>query len=101
MTLWLLGILSINSVLSLTLAAMLHTDVTIVTKTGQVRAHRAILASHSTYLRKLMISNLEDLGETEEPVLVFKDMSADHLKLMMQFFYNGEVDIVAGMTNRD
>lgn len=74
---------------------MQFTDVVIVTGVDnqKIRAHRAILASHSTFLRQLMINNLEDLCENEEPTLVLKDMSYSHMKLMMQFFYTGEVSL--------
>ena len=38
---------------------MAHTDVCVVTAGGDsVRAHRAILASHSTFLRQLLIANM-------------------------------------------
>ena len=75
--------------------SMQFTDVVIVTADERLRAHRAILASHSTYLQQLMISNLQDLGGADDPTLVLKDVSADHMKLMMQFFYTGEVSLTS------
>jgi hypothetical protein len=72
---------------------MQFTDVNIVTGTERLRAHRSILASHSTYLRQIMMANMEDAGVEEDPTLVIKEVSSAHLRLMMQFFYTGEVSL--------
>ena len=63
---------------------MSFTDVTIVTGTERLRAHRAILASHSSYLRQLMNANVRDAGVEEDPTIVVRDVSSAHLRLMMQ-----------------
>ena len=63
---------------------MSFTDVTIVTGTERLRAHRAILASHSSYLRQLMTANVRDAGVEEDPTIVVRDVSSAHLRLMMQ-----------------
>ncbi len=88
-------LLHIRYVMESVCESMLFTDVTLVTETERLRAHRAILASHSTYLRGLMISNVGDAGAEEEPVLVVRDISSAHLRLMMQFFYTGEVSLAS------
>ena len=86
---------------------MQFTDVTLVTASAggggaaagggceRLRAHRAILASHSSFLRQLLIDHAAEagVGQEEEPVLVLKDLPAAHLRLMMQFFYTGEVSL--------
>lgn len=69
------------------------TDVTLETSRQRIRAHRAILASHSTFLRQVLIDHQEEVGVAEEPVIVCKDISSDHVKLMMEFFYTGKVNL--------
>ncbi len=34
-------------------------------------------------------------GEEDEPLLVMRDLPSAHLRLMMQFFYTGEVGLSA------
>ena len=55
-----------------------------LTKDLLLLSHRAILASHSSYLRQLMWANVQDAGVEEDPTIVVRDVSSAHLRLMMQ-----------------
>lgn len=72
---------------------MLFTDVSIMAGNSTFRAHRTILASHSTFLRQLLINNILDVGEGEEPCLILPGVSLNHMRLLMQFFYTGMVSL--------
>eukprot|EP00094_Tigriopus_californicus_P008812 TCALIF_08493-PA protein Name:"Similar to ZNF84 Zinc finger protein 84 (Homo sapiens)" AED:0.00 eAED:0.00 QI:154/1/1/1/1/1/2/520/868 len=72
---------------------MQFTDVSIMAGSSTFRAHRTILASHSTFLRQLLINNILDVGEGEEPCLILPGVSLNHMRLLMQFFYTGMVSL--------
>ena len=77
--------------------SMCFTDVTIITSTDSLRAHRSILSAHSAFLSYILSTNTE--GELQEdPVIFFPNYSSLHVRMLLQFFYTGEVTT---MTQRD
>ena len=77
--------------------SMCFTDVTIITSTDSLRAHRSILSAHSGFLSYILSTNTE--GELQEdPVIFFPNYSSLHVRMLLQFFYTGEVTT---MTQRD
>ena len=68
--------------------AMFITDVTIVTATDTLRAHRSILSAHSPFLAFLLG---EQEAFDEDPVLLFPNHSSFVVRMLLQFFYTGEV----------
>ena len=42
-----------------------------------------------------MQANVKDAGVEEDPTIVVRDVSSAHLRLMMQFFYTGEVSLAS------
>ena len=67
---------------------MFITDVTIVTATDTLRAHRSILSAHSPFLAFLLG---EQEAFDEDPVLLFPNHSSFVVRMLLQFFYTGEV----------
>jgi len=88
-------LLHIKYVMESVCEAMFITDVTIVTATDTLRAHRSILSAHSPFLAFLLG---EQESFEEEPVLLFPNHSSFVVRMLLQFFYTGEV---ATMTQRD
>ena len=70
---------------------MFITDVTIVTATDTLRAHRSILSAHSPFLAFLLG---EQEAFDEDPVLLFPNHSSFVVRMLLQFFYTGEVGSV-------
>ena len=71
--------------------AMFITDVTIVTATDTLRAHRSILSAHSPFLAFLLG---EQEAFDEDPVLLFPNHSSFVVRMLLQFFYTGEVNTI-------
>lgn len=90
-------LLHIKYVMESVCEAMCFTDVTIVTQSDTLRAHRSILAAHSTFLDYILSINTNtELGE--DPVIVFPNYSSLYVRMLLQFFYTGEVTT---MTQKD
>merc|ERR1719187_851536 len=76
---------------------MSFTDITILTSSQTLRAHRSILSAHSTFLRFLLSNTLEG-NDCDEPILSFPNYPSLYVRMLLQFFYTGEVTT---MTQRD
>ena len=89
-------LLHIKYVMESVCESMAFTDVTIVvnnsTGTDTLRAHRSILAAHSTFLSFLLSHS------DSQPVIAFPNYSSLYVRMLLQFFYTGEVTT---MTQRD
>ena len=85
-------LIHVKSVMKSIHERMRFTDVTIVARKERIRAHRGIISSHSTFL-KTLLTDFEQRDGSEEAVLVIEDVAADNIRLMMQFFYTGEVNL--------
>ena len=67
----------------------LYTDVTFHVGEGlQVRAHRNILASQSTYFQCLLYGDMKEKGESD---IVLEDVPADAFRELLRFMYSGSV----------
>ena len=89
-------LLHIKYVMESVCDSMAFTDVTIVvnnsTGTDTLRAHRSILAAHSSFLSFLLSHS------DSQPVIFFPNYSSLYVRMLLQFFYTGEVTT---MTQRD
>lgn len=65
-------------------------DVTIYCDDGQVNAHKIVLAASSTYFRNLFGRMANAF---QYPIIVLREMPVDDLKIILQFIYNGEVNV--------
>jgi len=63
-------------------------DVTLACDGNQYVAHKVILASCSPYFRTLLKAN-----PCKHPVVLLKDVGATELEHLLEFMYNGEVNI--------
>ena len=90
-------LLHIKYVMESVCESMGFTDVTIITQSDTLRAHRSILSAHSTFLDYILSTNTNtELGE--DPVIVFPNYSSLYARMLLQFFYTGEVTT---MTQKD
>jgi len=64
------------------------TDVTLSTETRSFQAHKLILSACSPYFRNLFISN-----PCKHPTVFFKDISEEHMKLLMEYMYKGSISV--------
>ena len=88
-------LLHIKYVMESVCESMCFTDVTIITSSDTLRAHRSILSAHSTFLNYILSTNT-DLQE--DPVVHFPSYSSLYVRMLLQFFYTGEVTT---MTQKD
>jgi len=64
------------------------TDVTLSTDTKSFKAHKLILSACSPYFRQLFISN-----PCKHPTVFFKDITAGHMKLLIDYMYMGRIAV--------
>ena len=89
-------LLHIKYVMESVCESMAFTDVTIVVSddkgTDTLRAHRSILSAHSSFFSFLLSSS------DSQPVIFFPNYSSLYVRMLLQFFYTGEVTT---MTQKD
>lgn len=71
-------------------------DATIFCEGQLVRAHKLVLSASSTIFRQLFRNNAQSLlqnSQTIEPVLLLWDVKAEDLKLLLDFMYQGQVNV--------
>jgi len=71
-------------------------DATIFCEGQLVRAHKLVLSASSTIFRQLFRNNDQSLlhhSQTVEPVLMMWDVKAEDLKLLLDFMYQGQVNV--------
>ena len=90
-------LLHIKYVMESVCESMCFTDITIVASNDTLRAHRSILSAHSTFL-SFLLSTMNSTDIQEEPVLFFPSYSSLYVRMLLQFFYTGEVTT---MTQKD
>jgi hypothetical protein len=90
-------LLHIKYVMETVCDSMCFTDVTIITASDTLRAHRSVLAAHSSFLCYLLTAGLADSSsaaavtyESEDPVLHFPHYPSLYVRMLLQFFYTGE-----------
>ncbi|XP_022189940.2 longitudinals lacking protein, isoforms H/M/V isoform X2 [Nilaparvata lugens] len=64
-------------------------DVTLSCEGQKIRAHKMLLSACSTYFRDLFKEN-----PCQHPVIIFKDVKFVDLKALIDFIYQGEVNVV-------
>lgn len=64
----------------------LHTDVTINTANGSLRAHRAVLAARSPVFESMF---LHDLKEKESSIINIEDISVEACMALLSYIYGG------------
>lgn len=72
-------------------------DATIFCEGQLVRAHKLVLSASSTIFRQLFRNNAQSLlqhSQTREPVLLMWDVKVEDLKLLLDFMYQGQVNVV-------
>lgn len=67
-------------------------DVTLSVETGDIQAHKAILSACSPFFRKM----LKQAPYGPHGLLYLKDVELADLQSLMDFIYDGEVNIEAG-----
>ena len=67
-------------------------DVTIVCEGQAVKAHRLVLSGSSGVFRQMFRTNGGLVNKTE-PVIMMWDVKADDLKLLINFMYEGQVNV--------
>ncbi|CAB4065122.1 KRAB [Lepeophtheirus salmonis] len=73
--------------------SMSFTDVTLVAQSQLIHAHKSILASHSTFLRQILINNGLDIAESEDSLIILPNVKYIHVQMMVSFLYTGQVTI--------
>lgn len=68
-------------------AGQLH-DVTLILEDGELHAHRVILASCSTFFRRVLVSCIH-----HSPLFYLRGVSSQDLTSILEFMYQGEVSI--------
>ncbi|XP_043225955.1 protein bric-a-brac 2-like isoform X4 [Amphibalanus amphitrite] len=66
-------------------------DITLCCEGQRVKAHRMMLSACSPYFRELLKEN-----PCQHPVFFLKDTSAEDLRAVIEFVYNGEVNVAQG-----
>ena len=66
-----------------------YTDVTLVAGNKFFAAHKLVLSICSPYFRQLF----RQLGKSDKPVIVLKDVESSHLELVLQYMYKGEIKV--------
>ncbi|RZF40751.1 hypothetical protein LSTR_LSTR011835 [Laodelphax striatellus] len=64
-------------------------DVTLCCEGRKIRAHKMLLSACSTYFRDIFKEN-----PCQHPVIIFKDVKFVDLKALIDFIYQGEVNVV-------
>ncbi|CAG0892926.1 unnamed protein product [Darwinula stevensoni] len=64
-------------------------DVTLSCEGENIKAHRLVLCACSSYFEKL----LGDSSAIQYPIVFFKETKLEYLKLVIQFMYQGEVEV--------
>ncbi|XP_020285243.1 protein abrupt-like isoform X2 [Pseudomyrmex gracilis] len=65
------------------------TDVTLAVENRTIKCHKLILAACSPYLRKIL-----EESPCKHPTIIFKDIQYIDLQALIDFMYNGEVNIM-------
>jgi len=63
-------------------------DVTLLSDTGQVGAHKLILSACSTFFRQILVSNPH-----QHPLIYLKGVTKDQITTLLNFMYHGEVNV--------
>merc|ERR1712218_149143 len=63
-------------------------DVTIISEEQQSEAHKMVLSACSPYFKRLLEEN-----PAKHPIIVLKDVSFVHLTALLEFMYEGEVNV--------
>jgi len=63
-------------------------DVTLLSETGQVGAHKIILSACSSFFRNILVSNPH-----QHPLIYLKGVSKDEIINLLNFMYCGEVNV--------
>ena len=63
-------------------------DVTLACKDGQLKAHKVILSSCSTFFKEILKRNPH-----VHPLLYMKDVKLSQLQAVMDFMYQGKVNV--------
>ena len=63
-------------------------DVTLLSETGQVGAHKLILSACSTFFRNILVSNPH-----QHPLIYLKGVSKEEITNLLNFMYCGEVNV--------
>jgi len=63
-------------------------DVTLSCEETQYSAHKVVLSACSPYFRKLLKSN-----PCQHPIVILRDVREDDLRLLLNFMYQGEVQV--------
>ena len=69
-------------------AAQQLEDVTLVVEGGELKAHRVVLASCSSFFRRILVS-----CSHQAPLLYLRGVPKQELASMLDFMYQGEVSI--------
>ncbi|XP_050437812.1 BTB/POZ domain-containing protein 9-like [Adelges cooleyi] len=67
-----------------------YSDVVLIVDGERLHAHRAILASRSTYFSKLFFGGFE---ETDKPEVELGDISLTFFKIILEYIYTGQIDL--------
>lgn len=71
-------------------------DLSLVSKDGTIiKCHKMVLANSSKFFYRLLINN-----DHPHPMIVLYDIETDDLKTIVNFMYNGEIEIVKSEVNR-
>ena len=74
----------------------LHTDISIVTENGQLKAHKAVLASCSPVFRRMFF---HDMKENESSTVEIDDMSCESCAILLKSIY-GNIKLEEFWENR-
>lgn len=74
-------------------------DATIVCEGQALRAHKLVLSASSGVFRQLFRTNNGLVVSPAEPVIMLWDIKADDLKLLLNFMYEGEVNVAQDNLN--
>ena len=69
-----------------------YTDVTLTAGTKFFKAHKLVLSICSPYFRQLF----RHLGK-DKAVIFMKDVDQEHLDLLLQYMYKGEIKVKVGI----
>lgn len=69
-------------------------DVTLACEGGRtLKAHRTVLCANSTYFNKIFSNTTSNTFDHHNIVIVLKDCKYADVRLILQFMYNGEINI--------
>jgi len=69
-------------------------DVTLGVEGRRLSAHKMLLSACSPYFRELLKGN-----PCQHPIIVLRDIKYDDLHSLLQFMYNGEVNVAQDQLN--